>query len=235
MRLKSACRHVELVGSSFVRAPTIPAEEPTATTVRPEADCPTVWSEGENVKWRAEVPGRGYSSPVVVGNRIFVTTAVESSHRVLALTAIDRILKRNCRHRDYRRRKLPIDPPIQFACLVDADLRRSKTVRRGADRKTVHLTALAVRDGEVLWTTNCGTCTAKWGFSGSLAYWRRLVYLTVDNPEGGWIAAFTAQPGEVAWRQKRSPAQEGSYSWPIIAQELRSPAGCASPAQERYC
>ncbi len=39
-------------------------------------DAPLKWSDTEHVKWRAEIPGRGHSSPVVWGNRVFVTTAI---------------------------------------------------------------------------------------------------------------------------------------------------------------
>lgn len=39
-------------------------------------DAPLNWSDKENIAWKAAVPGRGFSSPVVWGNRIFVTTAV---------------------------------------------------------------------------------------------------------------------------------------------------------------
>ena len=62
---------------------------------------------------------------------------------------------------------------------------------------SVHLSALSIESGEVLWT-NLRTLHRKWGFSGSLAFWRGLVYVVVDNPEGGWIAAFRTRQGEVA-------------------------------------
>jgi outer membrane protein assembly factor BamB len=39
-------------------------------------DAPLRWSDSEHVAWKVPVPGRGHSSPVVWGNRIFVTTAV---------------------------------------------------------------------------------------------------------------------------------------------------------------
>lgn len=39
-------------------------------------DAPTVWSDSSNVKWKAEIPGRGHSTPVIWGDRIFLTTAV---------------------------------------------------------------------------------------------------------------------------------------------------------------
>ena len=37
---------------------------------------PLVWGPETNVAWRAEVPGRGWSSPIVWGKRVFLTTAV---------------------------------------------------------------------------------------------------------------------------------------------------------------
>lgn len=39
-------------------------------------DAPTVWSDTKNVKWKAEIPGRGFSTPVIWGDRVFLTTAV---------------------------------------------------------------------------------------------------------------------------------------------------------------
>lgn len=41
-----------------------------------EGSAPLTWSATENIKWTAEVPGRGHSTPVVWGDRIFLTTAV---------------------------------------------------------------------------------------------------------------------------------------------------------------
>jgi outer membrane protein assembly factor BamB len=39
-------------------------------------DAPLRWSDGDGIRWKASVPGRGFSSPVVWGNRVFLTTAV---------------------------------------------------------------------------------------------------------------------------------------------------------------
>src|SRR5262245_35092291 len=51
---------------------------PLATGAAPHADPPTVWNEKTNVKWKAAIPGRGSSTPVVWGDRIFVATAVDT-------------------------------------------------------------------------------------------------------------------------------------------------------------
>jgi outer membrane protein assembly factor BamB len=39
-------------------------------------DAPTVWSDTSNIKWKTQIPGRGFSTPVIWGDRIFVTTAI---------------------------------------------------------------------------------------------------------------------------------------------------------------
>ena len=50
---------------------------PNATGVA-RGDAPLRWSDTENIRWKATIPGRGFSSPVVWGDRLFLTTAVPS-------------------------------------------------------------------------------------------------------------------------------------------------------------
>ena len=45
-----------------------------ATGTSSEKNLPLRWSESENVVWRAKLPGPGTSSPIIVGNRIFLTS-----------------------------------------------------------------------------------------------------------------------------------------------------------------
>jgi outer membrane protein assembly factor BamB len=49
---------------------------PSATGVSQTANPPLEWSETKNIKWKVEIPGRGSSSPIVWGDRVFVLTAV---------------------------------------------------------------------------------------------------------------------------------------------------------------
>lgn len=51
---------------------------PGAAGVADNATLPLRWSTSENVAWSIEIPGRGWSSPIVWGNRVFVTAAVNS-------------------------------------------------------------------------------------------------------------------------------------------------------------
>src|SRR5690554_729669 len=50
---------------------------------------PVEWNEETNVRWKVTVPGRGHSSPIVVGNQIFLTTADETE-QTQSVVAFDR-------------------------------------------------------------------------------------------------------------------------------------------------
>ena len=50
---------------------------PDGSGISNEKNLPESWSPTMNIKWKAAIPGRGHSSPIVWGNRVFVTTAVE--------------------------------------------------------------------------------------------------------------------------------------------------------------
>lgn len=42
-------------------------------------DAPTTWSDTKNIKWKTTIPGRGYSTPIIWGDRIFLTTAIPTA------------------------------------------------------------------------------------------------------------------------------------------------------------
>jgi outer membrane protein assembly factor BamB len=50
---------------------------PSGMGVSDEKNLPTQWGVGKNIKWKTPIAGRGHSSPIVWGNRIFLTTAIE--------------------------------------------------------------------------------------------------------------------------------------------------------------
>jgi outer membrane protein assembly factor BamB len=50
---------------------------PSGQGVSAEKNLPATWTVSKNIKWKVAIPGRGHSSPIVWGNRIFLTTAIE--------------------------------------------------------------------------------------------------------------------------------------------------------------
>lgn len=53
---------------------------PSGRGVSDAPDYPTEWGPQTNVAWKTPVPGRGHSSPVVWGDRVFLTTSIEGAH-----------------------------------------------------------------------------------------------------------------------------------------------------------
>ena len=54
---------------------------PNADGTAPRGDPPTEWSESKNIRWKVEIPGEGFSTPIVWKDRIFVLTAVKTTRR----------------------------------------------------------------------------------------------------------------------------------------------------------
>jgi len=48
---------------------------PNGTGTSADKDVPVEWTEKENVRWKLAIPGKGHSSPIVWGNRLFLQTA----------------------------------------------------------------------------------------------------------------------------------------------------------------
>jgi outer membrane protein assembly factor BamB len=53
---------------------------PDGLGVSAEADLPTEWTPTRNIAWKTAIAGRGHSSPIVWGNRIFLTTSIRGAH-----------------------------------------------------------------------------------------------------------------------------------------------------------
>ena len=77
----------ELVGPYLLRAAEVATDfdrnwprwrGPAETGVAPHAKPPVEWSETKNVRWKVAVPGEGSASPIVWGDRVFVTSAIDT-------------------------------------------------------------------------------------------------------------------------------------------------------------
>ncbi len=55
---------------------------PLSTGAAPGAHPPVEWSESRNIRWKVALPGKGHSTPIVWGDRVFITTAVPHGERL---------------------------------------------------------------------------------------------------------------------------------------------------------
>ena len=66
-----------------------PFRGPDSNPVGAHAQLPDRWSKTENVEWVAEVPGRGWSSPIVVGKKVFLTSVTTEGKSKAPQTGVD--------------------------------------------------------------------------------------------------------------------------------------------------
>jgi outer membrane protein assembly factor BamB len=161
---------------------------------------PDSWSSTENVVWRVEVPGRGHSSPIVWGDRIFLTTAYDDGAR-RSVIAIDR--------RDGSRLWETFAPAASPESLYPKNSHASATP--STDGKLVWayfgnhgLLAVDV-EGRQVWHQSFGDVPTRHGSAGSPLLYRDRVILFQDHtgPQGSFIAAFDKESGRQLWRTAR--------------------------------
>ena len=73
---------VILISAGRIFAQNWPGWRGDGLGISPEKNLPLKWSEQDGVKWKTPIPGAGHSSPIVWGDRIFVTTSVAGDPNV---------------------------------------------------------------------------------------------------------------------------------------------------------
>ena len=131
-----------------------------------ETGLPLDWSESRNVVWKSAVPGRGWSSPVVTGGRIWLTTSTESAEGrrrgvSLRVLAFDIATGRELVNTEVFRidRPEPLNGKNSYA---------SPTPIVEGDRVYVHFgaqgTAALTTAGEVVWRDDRGVTCRRWNW-----------------------------------------------------------------------
>lgn len=208
----------------------LPSEEATATP-------PAHWSATENVAWKTDLPGLGWSSPVVWGDRVFVTTCVN--------TGEDRPPRKGLYLEDLNANnyeKTEDEHLWKVYCLDlnSGDIVWEQVAHQGIPAKPHHIkNTLASEtattdgkrvyarfgnvglfcydlDGNLLWEhlekpreTHMG-----WGTSQSPIVYKDRVYLVNDNQEESFLVALDAKTGDEVWRVERD--EKTNYSTPFI-------------------
>ena len=174
---------------------------------------PLQWSKTNNVLWRAEVPGRGHSSPTVVGERVFLATA-EEDRDIQSVLCYDREtgkqLWKNTVH-DSGLDKKGNKKTTQASSTVASDGERLYVNFLNQD--AIFTTALDL-DGNQQWQTRVSDFKTHQGFGSSPTLHGSLVYVTTDNPAGGVVAALNKSTGSVVWKQERP--EKPNYASAVI-------------------
>jgi outer membrane protein assembly factor BamB len=178
---------------------------PHADGVADGRNLPLHWSKTENIQWSAHLPGWGTSSPVVYGNRVFVTSQVELGGKKSLLTiCLDRANgKELWRHdfglgvdqRTHEKSNLAVNTPAVtedtvYVAFGNADIARYS------------------HDGKLLWVTRYlplfGDPKMSWGYSISPLVLDDSVLFSWNHHKGPcFVIGLDQHTGEIRWKKER--------------------------------
>ncbi|HEV3468971.1 MAG TPA: PQQ-binding-like beta-propeller repeat protein [Pyrinomonadaceae bacterium] len=215
---------------------------PDGAGVSPEKNLPEEWSETKNVRWKTPIPGKGHSSPIVWGKRVFLTTAVEGPVMPGAKAVTHKIEGQDWKHPD----SVGADRRHTFKVLaLDRDTGKilwEQTAWEGTpyddrhrkssyaastpatDGKSVFaffgaegLYAFDAASGKLQWRADLGKLgTVGMGTGTSPVLYDKLVIIQADEEEGknSFIAALDKKTGKEVWRTPRKV--QVSWATPIL-------------------
>jgi outer membrane protein assembly factor BamB len=210
---------------------------------------PLHWSETNNIKWKIEIPHRGWSTPVVMGNQIWLTTATLDGHDFFAIgvdgeTGAIRFNKKVF-HSDN-------PEPLGNGASMNCYATPSPVIEAG--RVYVHFgsfgtACLDTTTGEVLWKRTDLPCRHYRGPASSLVSFENLLILTMDGADLQYHAALDKKTGETVWKTNRSVpwndenvpgpmARDGdlrkAHSTPLIVTSAGKPLMISAGAKAAY-
>ncbi|HTG94781.1 MAG TPA: PQQ-binding-like beta-propeller repeat protein [Pyrinomonadaceae bacterium] len=183
---------------------------PTGQGHSDEQGLPLNWSETTNVRWKVAIPGKGWSSPVVQGDRIWLTTATDEGKSLRALS-IDRNSGAILQNVEVVRLKSPklTNSKNSFA---------SPTPVVDGERVYVHFgaygTACLTQSGEIVWKTRLEYDNGQHGTGGSPIVYEDLLIISCDGNDVQFVVALDKLTGKVKWKKSREGYQ--AYTTPLV-------------------
>ncbi len=204
---------------------------------------PIQWSETEGVLWKTAIPGRGWSSPVIDGKQIWLSTAHETAakpedakRRLTANTAdqplvlLEKVdLHAVCVDRNGGKilkdvRLFSVQEP-QWVHELNSYASPTPVVEEG--RAYFHFgtfgtACLDSRSGKILWTNTSLRIMHENGPGSSPILWKNLLIFHLDGSDSQSVAALDTATGRLVWRTSRSgdlaeyPQLKKSYATPAI-------------------
>jgi outer membrane protein assembly factor BamB len=174
---------------------------PDGNGVSDATGLPLTFSDTENVRWKTPIHGKGWSSPVVWGDQVWLTTATEDGKEMFAVCAdlaTGRIV-RDIKLWDVAEPQ----PAIDYNSYASP----SPVIEQG--RVYVHFgahgtAAIDTATGEILWKRQDLPCNHFRGAGSSPILVDNLLVLTFDGYDYNYLAALDKRTGETVWKRDRN-------------------------------
>ncbi|HXJ58960.1 MAG TPA: PQQ-binding-like beta-propeller repeat protein [Verrucomicrobiae bacterium] len=179
---------------------------------------PLEWTTSRNVAWKITVPGQGWSSPVLSGERLFLTTAVKESAKLsLRVLALDPETGRQIWDVEVFAVEAGKAPGIHTK-----NSNASPTPLLAGDRLYVHFghhgTACLDKSGKILWRSDVLKYPPVHGNGGSPVLVGSALIFSCDGATNPFVAALDKHSGKVLWKTARetSAKKKFSFSTPLV-------------------
>ncbi len=178
---------------------------------------PLEWGPDENIAWRAEIPGEGWSSPVIGDGYVIVTTAVEQDRdgepgRSLRVISLDLGSAETLWNVEVFHQPAASEPTIHRK-----NSHASPTPLIHEGKIYVHFghqgTACLNERGEILWKTTELAYDPVHGNGGSPALVENALIFSGDGRENPFVAALDRDTGDVLWRTPRESDAVKKFSF----------------------
>ena len=204
---------------------------PSGDGISTEKGIPTTWSATENIDWKVEIPGNGHSSPIVWGNKVFLTSSLNKKNKRILL-CLDRHSGQTIWQRDVvqsppetihqlnsRASGTPATDGRQiYTAFMRAEGDRVIAPNVGSERLITPgkiIVAAYDLDGVQKWKTNVGDFISAHGFNTCPVLFEDLVIINGDHDGDAYLVALNRQSGKERWRTRRENKTR-SYATPII-------------------
>jgi outer membrane protein assembly factor BamB len=193
---------------------------PGAQGISTATNVPVSWSATSNIAWKVAVPGKGWSSPVLAGGKIYLTTACQTegsgevSLRVICLSAADGRTLWNVE-------AIHPDSSVLIPGHMKNSLASPTPIIHG-DRLFAHFghmgTACLTLDGKVLWRQQALKYSPVHGNGGSPLLVDSALVFNCDGLTDPFVAALDAKTGNVKWKTPRDTQakKKFSFSTPLL-------------------
>jgi outer membrane protein assembly factor BamB len=207
---------------------------------------PLKFSDNENVKWKTAIHGKGWSSPVIWGGQVWLTTANEEGTE-LSVLCVDKETGKVLRDEILFRVATP-----QFCHKFNSYASPTPAIEAGRVYVTFGSPGTACLDtqtGAKLWERTDFVCNHFRGAGSSPILWGDLLLMNFDGSDHQFVVALDKKTGRTVWQTKRSvdfqdldkdgkPAGEGDFrkgfATPTVIEHGGQPVLLSSGAKAHY-
>ncbi|VAX35688.1 probable serine/threonine protein kinase afsK [hydrothermal vent metagenome] len=218
-------RMLFICSSLFLLTSTVVAENwtefrgPSGQGHSSETGLPVEWSQTKNVVWNVKVPGKGWSSPIYLDGKLYLTTAVAQRGKrqglgVICLDAKDG--KMVWKKRLFKQRPDFIHKKNSHASSTPITDGKRLFVHFGT-----HGTACLSLSGKVIWKTTKLKYRTRHGNGGSPVLVNDLLVVACDGADVQYVVALDQNNGKIRWKKKRHHTRfkkKFSFGTPLVIQ-----------------